>query len=276
MTETEKISYLKALMYIANYDDEINDKELNFFMEFGKKINIQKDKIKEINNSIVNKEEKIEDILKNINNEIKTELICDLITICYIDGDYSIIEEIGLRTVCENINFDEDKLKELEEIAKERIKVNKDPIKIFKHNEIGTKFFNNMKHTINSSIEKTEVVGKKIKKESKNVAHHVTSGVSTISSKLSNTFELVKKTKLENKILKEKLKTNNVSEKVKQKIILELNNKIKILNKKLEEEQERNRKNEELISILEEQINDLIDTKTTAEKTNSYQGDING
>ena len=135
MIESERIPYLKTLMYIAASDDDIADEEVEFFVDAGSSYGISHSEVLSIKNEVIDNEESLEEIVSGITEEeTKMELICDLLTICYVDGTYSILEQAGLRAVCEIMDLDESRLIALEEEAEESFKKENNPFNLFKKN----------------------------------------------------------------------------------------------------------------------------------------------
>ena len=266
MIESERIPYLKTLMYIAASDDDIADEEVEFFVDAGSSYGISHSEVLSIKNEVIDNEESLEEIVSGITEEeTKMELICDLLTICYVDGTYSILEQAGLRAVCEIMDLDESRLIALEEEAEESFKKENNPFNLFKKNSFRGKMLSGLKKAVDSSKAGTIIVGRKMKKGGSAVARSVTLGIGFAGNKLSASIESAKKLREENKALREKLQTNTVSEKVKQKVITQLNSKVSTLSAQLKMERERNRRNEEMIELLQAQIDDLTITLDVAQ-----------
>ena len=78
-----------------------------------------------------------------------------------------------------------------------------------------------------------------------------------------NVFEHVafeKKKKKQNEDLREELHNQNVDNSTKQKVIQQLNNKVEELRKALAEEKKKTNNNEERIKILQDQLDDVLQT----------------
>lgn len=84
MEHTEKIAYLKALIYIATADDTIDESEREKFSQLGHIYGLNEDEINSIADSVINKSETLEEILGNISTrQTKLLLVYDLLAICY-------------------------------------------------------------------------------------------------------------------------------------------------------------------------------------------------
>lgn len=266
MLDSERTSYLKALIYIAASDEDFDEREMEFFIEAGLSCGLSHSEVLSIKDSVTRKEESLEDILRDITVEdTKTELLCDLLTLCYLDGSYSILEQVGMRAICDILGIAEERLEELETLAEESFKKEKNPFQLFKKSRIGGNMLSGLKKAFEASKEGSKVFGSKVKKGGSSVARSVSKGVGIVGTKISGSVESVKKQKEENRILREKLKKETISEAVKQRVISQLHGKITTLSAQLKAEKERNHKNEEMIRLLQAQIDDLEETMSVAE-----------
>lgn len=126
MEHTEKIAYLKALIYIATADDTIDESEREKFSQLGHIYGLNEDEINSIADSVINKAETLEEILGNISTrQTKLLLVYDLLAICYADGCYSLAEKNVMRSIVNMLHIEEEKLTALEEVIEESTVLNK-------------------------------------------------------------------------------------------------------------------------------------------------------
>lgn len=124
MNEKERLSYVKALMFIALADDEIEENEQVYLEEVGKIYGLSEEALEEIKNCIIKKEESLESILSGIEvRQHKLSLVYDLLALCYADGHYSFIEQEGMKKVCNILNIEEKRLQDLESVMEEQLKL---------------------------------------------------------------------------------------------------------------------------------------------------------
>lgn len=264
MNERESISYLKILLYIAASDQNISEDEMVYFNKAGKELNIPDSEISNIINSITNGTLSIENAAGEITDkDTKLSLVEELLNVCYADGNYSLAEKIGISDICILLNIESEDLQKLERKIETK---NKIKVAINNSKSVGDKLIGKVSSAFNYGKSNISTAGKKIADGSSELAHAISSGVSTIGSKISLSMENVKRTRQENAELREKLKSDTVSEAVKQKVIAMLHSKIRSLNEQLQEEKNRNDQNEEMIKMLQEQLADLESTMETAQK----------
>ena len=126
MEHTEKIAYLKALIYIATADDTIDESEREKFSQLGHIYGLNEDEINSIADSVINKTETLEEILGDISTrQTKLLLVYDLLAICYADGCYSLAEKNAMRSIVNMLHIEEEKLTALEEVIEESTVLNK-------------------------------------------------------------------------------------------------------------------------------------------------------
>ena len=126
MEHTEKIAYLKTLIYIATADDTIDESEREKFSQLGHIYGLNEDEINSIADSVINKAETLEEILGNISTrQTKLLLVYDLLAICYADGCYSLAEKNAMRSIVNMLHIEEAKLTALEEVIEESTVLNK-------------------------------------------------------------------------------------------------------------------------------------------------------
>lgn len=126
MEHTEKIAYLKALIYIATADDTIDESEREKFSQLGHIYGLNEDEINSIADSVINKTETLEEISGNISTrQTKLLLVYDLLAICYADGCYSLAEKNAMRSIVNMLHIEEEKLTALEEVIEESTVLNK-------------------------------------------------------------------------------------------------------------------------------------------------------
>lgn len=250
MKQKEKELFIKALIYIATIDDELDEAEKAFFVEAGGKLGLTESDINKIYEEMTFGTEELGQILAGIESaEVKNSLLSTLIDICYIDGKYSEIEKAGMAEICNMLDVDSKVLKKIEmehwsEEGKQVLRKGMDILKYGAH-----------------------VAGEKSLQGGKFVATGIVSGLGKVSSKLSDAMASAKKLHNENKELRAELKKSTITDAIKQKIILQLNSKIMELTAELKREKERNNQNEEIIKLLQAQLDDLEKTLEIAEDT---------
>ena len=263
MEMTERLSYFKALLFIAAADTEVSNEEFSKFETLGNALELPQEALDLAIQAVLDGEEPLESILAGITEEkTKEQLIHDLISLCYTDGDYSYLEQCGLLDICVLLHFDTHKLAKIEASEERKFKRHESNQK---WHEQADNFTAELGKFWNASKDGTVALGKSIASGSAAIAHSVTSGLGSVSSKIVLTFESAKKAKEENKQLREQLKKDTLTEAVKQKVILQLHSKITNLMQQLKVERERNQKNEEMIRLLQAQIDDLMLTMEVAE-----------
>ncbi len=92
----------------------------------------------------------------------------------------------------------------------------------------------------------------------------VAGGVGILGAGIASSAAEGASAKKQNKELREELRQKNVDDATKQKVIQQLNNKIELLKKTLEEEKLRADRNEEKIKLLQEQLDDILQTLEVA------------
>ena len=124
MNEKEKLAYLKALLYIATIDEEFDSKEEQHIINIGNIYGISEGSINELISSIENRKESLEDILLEIKErKSKLSLLYELIYLCYVDGDYSDKEKLGIKNITKTLNIEDEKIEEIESLVKENFEL---------------------------------------------------------------------------------------------------------------------------------------------------------
>lgn len=93
----------------------------------------------------------------------------------------------------------------------------------------------------------------------------VAGGIGLVGAGIATNSVECNKAKQQNKELREALRKSNLDNKTKQDIITNLKAKIDKLNQAVAEEKSKNQRNEEKIKILQEQLDDVIETLHVAE-----------
>ena len=126
MNQKEKVSYLKALLYIALADDSVGVDELEYFNRIGEMYGLSGDEIDEIKNSVVEKNEPLEVICEGISErQTKLSLIYELLALCYVDNNYSAKERAGMIDICRLLGVEQEKLMSLEKLMEENVALQK-------------------------------------------------------------------------------------------------------------------------------------------------------
>ena len=249
----QSINYLKALMYLAYADKNIAEKEEEFFYEFARSNNLDNEAILLVRSEITDNKINFEDVLLSITDVAERKnFVKELLSICIVDGNYSIAERHSIKDICLFLDIPHKELVKLEKEAKNAYLESKKNISLLD----GAHDRSNEKR----NYSKLAFEG------GKSLLHSVSNGLNIAASKINMSIELSKKTKEENKLLREELRKTTLTEAVKQKVILQLNAKIVNLKEQLNEEKKRNKKNEEMIIALQSQIEDLLLTLDAAEE----------
>jgi len=126
MTYEERVTYLESLMYISTIDEKVEEKKLSYFNQVGQLYGISISEIDGIKKSLMTKRKTIEDILKPITErKIQITLIYELLSLCYVDESYDVIEKQGMMKICEIMGVEKEKLIEIENIILENIELQK-------------------------------------------------------------------------------------------------------------------------------------------------------
>lgn len=126
MKQQEKVAYLKALIYIAIADDTIEEGERKYFKQLGTLYSLCEDDITEIEESVIERKESIEDILKEITERsTKLILLYELLALCYADNSYTLAEKNSMKDICRMMGIEDSKLIELENVMEENLLLQK-------------------------------------------------------------------------------------------------------------------------------------------------------
>lgn len=122
MVYEERVAYLEALMYISTADEKVEEEELVYFNQVGQLYGIELEELNKIKTSIINREKSIEEILIHINTrQTKLSLLYELLALCFVDGDYDIVEKIGMKKIADIMGIEDTKLDEIEGLIIENI-----------------------------------------------------------------------------------------------------------------------------------------------------------
>lgn len=126
MKQVQKIAYVKALMYIAAADENVDETERQQFTQLGDLYGLTDSEISQIADSVIKKEESLKSILGNITDR-STQLLLmyDLMAICYADNNYSLAEKNNMRTITRIMGIEEAKLIEMESVMEESVTLHK-------------------------------------------------------------------------------------------------------------------------------------------------------
>lgn len=127
MDNKERIAYLEALMYISTSNEKVEKEELIYLDQVAEMYGIEAKEVEQIKDTIINKEKNIEEILKEIKTRTsKLSLVYELLTICYIDGNYDILEKQSMENICNILGIEEGKLEKIEKLIIRNIELQKD------------------------------------------------------------------------------------------------------------------------------------------------------
>ena len=122
MLESEKLSYVKALVSIALTDETVTEEEATVLDQFGVIYGLTPEELTSLKNSVVNKTESLDELLSNLSERsTKLMLLYDLLAICYADGQYSAIERQGLKNICDTMGIERSKFEAMEGVFEEQI-----------------------------------------------------------------------------------------------------------------------------------------------------------
>ena len=122
MDQKQKIAYIKALIYIAKADDQVEDADHEQFTQLGELYGLTELEVQQIADSVIKKEESLESILAEITDRpTKLLLLYDLLAICYADDNYSMAEKNSIRTIAGLLGIEESKLADMENVMTESV-----------------------------------------------------------------------------------------------------------------------------------------------------------
>ena len=126
MNEKERVSYVKALVYIALDDNTIEEGEQKHLNQICTLYGLNDSELLEIQDCVVNKKESLEKILSGITNrQMKLNLLFDLLALCYADNNYSILERQGMEKICTMLKVEDSKLAQMEQLMEEQVEFQK-------------------------------------------------------------------------------------------------------------------------------------------------------
>lgn len=126
----EKISYVKALIYIATVDSKIQEEEKNYVDQIARMYGIPEDKVENLWEEVKDVNS-VESVLIGIEDRRhKLMLINELVAICHADGQYSSVEKEGIRKIANHLGVEVTKLQEIEELMLNRIALEKETMKV--------------------------------------------------------------------------------------------------------------------------------------------------
>ena len=126
MKQQEKVAYLKALIYIAIADDTIEEDERKYVEQLGTLYDLSEGDITEIEESVIERRESIEDILKGITERsTKLTLLYELLALCYADNSYTLAERNSMKDICRIMGIEDSKFVELENVMYENLLLQK-------------------------------------------------------------------------------------------------------------------------------------------------------
>ena len=271
MENTElKKAYLQGMVYIACSDGKLEDDEKAFFVSKGHDLGMKQIAIDSAIQEVTDGDQFIEEILDKLAiSDQKEAFLEDLIKLCFIDGEYSVDEQLGIRNIARYLDIELDTIKRLELACGEMKEENSDsdPDEDAKSG-LGQalQFGKDLARITHKVIKKSSrIIFNKVSKGSAAAASSVSKGIGFVGSRLSIAVANAKKLREENQALREELGKTTFTEAVKQKVVLKLNSRVALLNDQLRMEKERNQKNEEMIELLEAQLEDVLATLDAAE-----------
>lgn len=124
MNDAEKLSYVKALMYVALADDRVEERELHYLEQVATMYGLEDNQAEMLKESVMKRSESIGDILSNIGERsTKLMLLYDLLALCYADNQYSLLEKRGMREICDTMGIERRKLEDLETVMADQLAI---------------------------------------------------------------------------------------------------------------------------------------------------------
>lgn len=122
MRENEKISYLKALLYISTIDEELDENEKEYLLRIADAYGLSSEEVDDLLKAVLNREESMEEILFEIKDrKVKLLLVYELIALCYADGNYSDKEKSGVLNISRILGIEKEKVDEIQNIMNESV-----------------------------------------------------------------------------------------------------------------------------------------------------------
>lgn len=130
MKTEEKVPYLKTIFYVAMADDRVDASEMSYFDQLAGIYGLSEQELAEIKDSVSSRTESIEKITSGLTErETKLTLLYELLALCYVDNNYSLVEKQGMKQICTLLSIEQEKLTELEGLMQENLhlqgKINK-------------------------------------------------------------------------------------------------------------------------------------------------------
>lgn len=126
MESNEKVSYLKALVYIATIDEELEENEKEYLLNISNIYGLNSTESEELINTVLNREETLEEILSEITDrKVKLLLLYELVALCYADGSYSAKEKSGILNISNILQVEKEKIHEIQSVMMESIELQK-------------------------------------------------------------------------------------------------------------------------------------------------------
>ncbi len=122
MNYDERVAYLEGLIYMATIDENVTENEFEHFSQVGQMYGISQEAVENIKSNILSRERTLVEILSPIRNrKTKLAFIYELMALCFVDGTYSLAEINGMKTVCDILEVEQEKLTEFESLIAESI-----------------------------------------------------------------------------------------------------------------------------------------------------------
>lgn len=126
MESNEKVSYLKALVYIATIDEELEENEKEYLLNISNIYGLDSVESEQLINTVLNREETLEEILSEITDrKVKLLLLYELVALCYADGSYSDKEKFGILNISNILQVEKEKIDEIQSVMMESIELQK-------------------------------------------------------------------------------------------------------------------------------------------------------
>ena len=126
MKNHEKIPFLKAVLFIAKADADVDLSELTFFQDLSRYLGLSDMELSNTQTIIMSGKESLEESLSEITEyKTKLRLIYEMTTLSFADGVYDPAEKEVVHKSAEFLHVPEEKVKEIEKVVLEAAELRK-------------------------------------------------------------------------------------------------------------------------------------------------------
>ena len=126
MKNHEKIPFLKAVLFIAKADADVDLSELTFFQDLSRYLGLSDMELSNTQTIIMSGKESLEESLSEITEyKTKLRLIYEMTTLSFADGVYDPAEKEVVHKSAEFLHVSEEKVKEIEKVVLEAAELRK-------------------------------------------------------------------------------------------------------------------------------------------------------